>query len=80
MEAPGRKGIAEPMPYHDRCGDDPDHDTDGRREVAGCLEHYHDHRHRRSDDRGGDGPHADQCIDQWIDREIGTEPHHHRAG
>src|SRR6266478_2328598 len=30
MEAPGRKGIAEPMPYHDRGGDDPDHDTDGR--------------------------------------------------
>src|SRR5262249_30567092 len=27
MKAPGRKGIAEPMPHHDRGGDDPAHDA-----------------------------------------------------
>src|SRR3984893_14564087 len=80
MEAPGRKGIAEPMPHHDRGGDDPNHDTDGRREVAGRLEDYHDHSHRRPDDRRGNGAHADQSIDQGIDPEIGSQPHHRRAG
>src|ERR1700730_466669 len=80
MEAPGRKGIAEPMPHHDRGGDDPNHDADGRREVAGRLEDYHDHSHRRPDDRRGNGAHADQSIDQGIDPEIGSQPHHRRAG
>ena len=79
MKAPSGEGIAEPVPHRDRCGDDPDHDADGRRKIAGRLEHDHDHRHRRPDDRGGDGTHADQRIDQRIDAETGAEPRQHRS-
>ena len=80
MKAPGRKRIAEPMPHHYRGRDDPDHDTDSRREVAGCFEHYHDHRHRGTDDGGGNRTHADHCVDQRVDPEIWAQPGQCYAG
>jgi hypothetical protein len=62
------------MTHRDRRGDNPDHDADHRRKIAGRFEHDHDHRDRSADDRGRDRAHPDHGIDQRVGADLRGEP------